>query len=509
MMAHNLCYSTLISKEDVRKDTFKLSPDDVTKTPNGDTFVKPSVKKGILPEILDELLAARKRAKNDLKKETDPMRRAVLDGRQLALKISANSVYGFTGAQVGKLPCLEISSSVTSFGRDMIEATKKMVEEHYTVANGSKHDAIVVYGDTDSVMIKFGITEADAPEDEERKERWMLETSMALAVEAADFVNTSFIKPIKLEFEKVYYPYLLMNKKRYAALLWTNPDKFDKMDCKGIETVRRDNCGLVRTMVDTCLKTILMHRDPKLAAEFVKSVIRDLLTNKVDISDLIITKALHKEGAEVKNMQAHVVLAAKMRARDPNTAPVLGDRVPYVIIKGAKNAKAYEKAEDPIYVLENNIPIDVQHYLEHQLSQPILRLFEAIMDKPQSLLSGDHTRQICVSTPTNGGLMKFVKTTLTCLGCRAPLKEGQTTVCDHCKPNESALCRTSIENVNERQDHFGRLWTQCQRCQGSLHQEVLCTSRDCPIFYRRRKAHKDLIDAQSMLERFTPASTDW
>jgi DNA polymerase elongation subunit (family B) len=45
-------------------------------------------------------------------------------------------------------------------------------------------------------------------------------------------VNTQFIKPIKLEFEKVYYPYLLMNKKRYAALLWTNPDQFDKMDCK-------------------------------------------------------------------------------------------------------------------------------------------------------------------------------------------------------------------------------------------------------------------------------------
>jgi hypothetical protein len=49
------------------------------------------------------------RAKTDLKKETDPFKKKVLDGRQLALKISANSVYGFTGAQVGKLPCLEIS----------------------------------------------------------------------------------------------------------------------------------------------------------------------------------------------------------------------------------------------------------------------------------------------------------------------------------------------------------------------------------------------------------------
>lgn len=68
---------------------------------------------GLLPEILEDLLAARKRAKADMKKEKDPFRYSVLDGRQLALKISANSVYGFTGATVGQLPCLEISSSTT------------------------------------------------------------------------------------------------------------------------------------------------------------------------------------------------------------------------------------------------------------------------------------------------------------------------------------------------------------------------------------------------------------
>eukprot|EP00798_Chlamydomonas_sp_ICE-L_P022627 gene22627-29770_t len=71
---------------------------DVSLTPTGDYFVKSNRLKGILPEILEELLTARKRAKADLKKESDPFKRAVLDGRQLALKISANSVYGFTGA---------------------------------------------------------------------------------------------------------------------------------------------------------------------------------------------------------------------------------------------------------------------------------------------------------------------------------------------------------------------------------------------------------------------------
>jgi DNA polymerase delta subunit 1 len=98
-----------------------------------------------LPEVLDDLLSARKKAKADLKKETDPFKKKVLDGRQLALKISANSVYGFTGAQVGKLPCLEISQSVTAFGRMMIELTKNEVEATFTVEKGYEHDAKVYF----------------------------------------------------------------------------------------------------------------------------------------------------------------------------------------------------------------------------------------------------------------------------------------------------------------------------------------------------------------------------
>ncbi len=121
-----------------------------------DYFATAKRRKGLLPSVLENLLAARKRAKQDLKVEKDPFKRAVLDGRQLALKISANSVYGFTGATVGKLPCLAISSSTTAYGRQMIEFTKQEVEAEYSMKNGYDHDARVIYGDTDSVMVKFG-----------------------------------------------------------------------------------------------------------------------------------------------------------------------------------------------------------------------------------------------------------------------------------------------------------------------------------------------------------------
>ena len=144
---------------------------------------------------------------------------------------------------------------------------------------------------------------------------------------------------------QVYFPYLLINKKRYAGLYFTRPDKHDKMDCKGIETVRRDNCQLVARLMNDCLQKILIERDPDGAMEYAKRNISDLLCNRVDISQLVITKELTRTEKDYAAKQAHVELANKMKKRDAGSAPKLGDRVPYVIIAGAKGTPAYQKAE--------------------------------------------------------------------------------------------------------------------------------------------------------------------
>ncbi|TNN83453.1 DNA polymerase delta catalytic subunit [Liparis tanakae] len=489
MMAHNLCYTTLLQKGSTERQS--LAPEDFIKTPTGDTFVKSSVRKGLLPEILENLLTARKRAKTELKKETDPFKRQVLDGRQLALKISANSVYGFTGAQVGKLPCLEISQSVTGFGRQMIEQTKQLVESKYTISNGYQADAKVIYGDTDSVMVKLGVA--------------TVREAMDIGTQAAEWISSHFTPPIKLEFEKVYYPYLLINKKRYAGLYFSaSADTHEKMDCKGIETVRRDNCPLVANLINTCLQRILIDRDPQGAVAHAKEVISDLLCNRIDISQLVITKELTRTAQEYAGKQAHVELAERMRKRDAGSAPNLGDRVPYVIIKAAKGVAAYMKSEDPIFVLENTIPIDTQYYLEQQLSKPLLRIFEPILGETKAenvLLKGDHTRCKTVLTSKIGGLMAFAQKRSTCIGCKAVLKTDAA-VCHFCKKKESELYQKEIYHLNTLEERFSRLWTQCQRCQGSLHEDVLCTSRDCPIFYMRKKVQKDLDDQSNLVNRF-------
>ena len=105
MMAHNLCYCTLVPQNAVSR----MNPEDVSKSPTGDVFVKSSKTKGILPEILEELLGARKRAKADLKKAQDPLEKAVLDGRQLALK--ARDVHSSHHGYTRRLKCLRLFST--------------------------------------------------------------------------------------------------------------------------------------------------------------------------------------------------------------------------------------------------------------------------------------------------------------------------------------------------------------------------------------------------------------
>lgn len=334
---------------------------------------------------------------------------------------------------------------------------------------------------------------------------------MPIAMRAAAEVSAIFPKPIKLEFEKVYFPYLLMNKKRYAGLLWTTPDKYDKLDAKGLETVRRDNCLLVRRMVDTCLRKILIERDVAGAIEYAKGTISDLLQNKMDISMLVISKSLGKsaDDADYSNKQAHVELAMRMKKRDPGSAPNVGDRVAYVIIQAAKGAPAYEKSEDPVYVLDNNLPIDTEYYLTNQLSNPLTRIFEPIIPNPASLLSGDHTRTVCKPTPTakSGGIMMFAVKKEKCMGCKTLIPEkdkmGGTPLCINCYEREGEIYMSKLAEVSAHQTVFGQLWTECQRCQGSLHQDVICTNRDCPIFYKRKKVQLDLQAAQESLDKFT------
>lgn len=388
MMAHNLCYSSYVMDEKrygnipgITYETFEI----------GDRKYKfaqdvPS----LLPAILLELKQFRKKAKKDMAAATGSMKE-VYNGKQLAYKISMNSVYGFTGAGKGILPCVPIASTTTCKGRMMIDETKKYVEENFP---GAK----VRYGDTDSVMVEFDVGD--------RKGEEAIEYSWELGEKAAEECSALFKKPNNLELEKVYWPYFLYSKKRYAAKLWTK-GKDDKMhmdyiDIKGLQVVRRDNTPHVREVCKELLDVVLTSSDPGPPKELAKERAIELLSGDVPNEKLILSQSLSdsykvngkkvsiNSAESIDINQAHVQVVVKMRERKPGSEPQSGDRVPYLLTKTENiKAKAFEKSEDPNYVKENNIPVDYHYYFENKFLNPVCDLLEPLFENTKREIFGE------------------------------------------------------------------------------------------------------------------------
>ncbi|BAT22469.1 putative DNA polymerase [Yellowstone lake phycodnavirus 2] len=361
MCAENLCYSTLVMNS--RYDNLpgvtyeQFGPHRFAQT-SGE---KPIV--SLLPTILADLKAFRKKAKKLMALAEGTPMEAVYNGQQLAYKISMNSIYGFTGASKGMLPCVAIASTVTMRGRQMIEETKNYVEANFP---GAK----VRYGDTDSVMVEFDV--------QGRKGQEAIDYSWQQGEMAAEQCTKLFKAPNDLELEKVYAPYVLYSKKRYAAKMYEKGRDgtvvFKKIDIKGLQVVRRDSCPFVRETLKRLLELILESSDPRPAIELAREAAKTLIQGKVPIEKLLMSKQL---ASAYKVPMPHVAVRDKIRLRAPGSEPQQGDRVPFVIVKG--EGRMYEKAEDPVWVREKNVPLDFQYYFTNQFKKPVQDLLEPLV----------------------------------------------------------------------------------------------------------------------------------
>jgi len=245
----------------------------------------------------------------------------------------------------------------------MIEETKNYVEANFP---GAK----VRYGDTDSVMVEFDV--------QGRKGQEAIEYSWAQGELAAEQCTKLFKAPNDLELEKVYCPYFLYSKKRYAAKMYEKKGDsvvFKKIDVKGLQVVRRDSCPYVREVLKSLLGQILESSDPRPVIEAARAAAAKLIDGEVPMEKLLMSKQL---AAEYKVPMAHVAVRDKIRARAPGSEPQQGDRVPFVIVKGT-GRRMYENAEDPAWVLEKNLPIDTYYYFENQFKKPVQDLLEPLI----------------------------------------------------------------------------------------------------------------------------------
>ncbi len=344
---YNICPTTLlIGNEDVEHIT----------TPNGSMFVKPSVRRGVIPSILENLMEERSKVKK-MARNADEKTRKMLDLKQFAIKTLANAFYGYFGYTRAKIYNVAIASSVTAFGRETIHSTVKAMEEDFGYE--------VVYGDTDSVMIKVP-TES-------------MEEAEKIGKDIGKKMTERLPGIMELEFEKLFKRFLPLTKKRYMG--WSMfRDKTgewkDDIVMKGIETVRRDWCELTGETMKEIIEIILKKNDTKAAVSYFKDVVKGLLDGDVDIEKLVITKTLTRRPEKYAGVQPHVEVVKKMEKRNDMDLPGVGDRIGYVIVKGMEMLS--KRAEDPNFVRENGLSIDSKYYIDNQLLPPLERIFNAI-----------------------------------------------------------------------------------------------------------------------------------
>jgi len=250
---------------------------------------------------------------------------------------------------------------------------------HFHVGPGE-----LVVHNTDSVMVEFDVGDRTGED--------AIAYSWELGERAAAECTKLFKSPNNLELEKVYCPYFLYSKKRYAAKLWTK-GKDEKMhmnyiDVKGLQLVRRDNTPYVREVCKELLDVVLSTDDPEPAKSLAHQRAVELIDGNVPYKKLLLSQQL---GDNYKSQNLpHVSVRNKMRERKPGSEPQSGDRVPYILVNtGDPRAKAYEKAEDPLWVQENNLPIDYNYYFQNKFLNPICDLLEPLVENPKDEIFGD------------------------------------------------------------------------------------------------------------------------
>jgi len=389
---------------------------------------KKNGEKGILCQILDMLLTSRDKAKDEMKVEKDPFRKVLLDGKQLALKLTANSMYGQTGAPTSPLYKKEIAETTTAIGRERLDFAMKMVESGFkgakinitpeilanpklefmkdfdvTLFKGAK----IIYGDTDSIFMKFQLRHII-----DKKER--LKMAIKLSQQAGYIINANLPYPQKINYEKTLFPFILYDRKKYVGILYEEKPEGGKQKCMGIELKRRDNAPIVKIITGGMIHAITKDGSKDKALEYAHTVMKRMINNEYPMSKFTTTKAL-KGHYKYPDRIMHRVLADRICKRDPGNAPQVNDRITYAYIR--KSAKGFgrklktgEFIETPEYIKEKGLKLDYERYITSQLDTPLRKNLKLLM--PEHKVEGFFRKYIDMIERIQSGtktLNKFVK----------------------------------------------------------------------------------------------------
>ena len=344
--------------------------------------------RAVMPAVLEELLRARKETRKLIETQKDEFMKNILDKRQLSIKVTANSLYGQTGAKTSSFYDKDCAASTTAIGRKLLTYGKRVIEEAYadatvpTTQYGDVHtNAEYVYGDTDSVFFKFNLTNVETGEPIIGQKA--LEITIELAQQAGELATKFLKKPHDLEYEKTFLPFCLLSKKRYVGMLYEKDPHKCKNKSMGIVLKRRDNAPIVKDVYGGIIDILMKDNNIEKAIDFLKTSLQNIVDEKVGMDKLVITKSL-RSGYKNPNQISHKVLADRIGRRDPGNKPSVGDRIPFVYIENP-NRKALqgERIETPEYILANKgiVKINYSHYIEGQIMKPVQQLFALVLEQ--------------------------------------------------------------------------------------------------------------------------------
>ena len=526
MIAYNYCYSTYLGRvvdwrgqnkmgftDYQRKPRLlELLGDQINIAPNGIMYAKPGVRKSLLAKMLGEILETRVMVKSGMKvdKEDRTLQR-LLNNRQLALKLIANVTYGYTSASFsGRMPCSEIADSIVQTGRETLEKAIALIH------SVERWGAEVVYGDTDSLFVHLkGRTKDEA---------------FDIGEEIAKTITDINPRPIKLKFEKVYLPSILLAKKRYVGFKYENKrQRVPDFDAKGIETIRRDGTPAEQKVEEAAIKILFRTADLTQVKSFVQRQFSKIMRGKVSIQDFCFAKEVKLGTYSDKGIPPPgALISTKKMLKDPRAEPQYGERVSYVVITGAPGARLVDRCVAPGVLLhDDNHELDAEYYISKNLIPPLERIFNLVganirqwydeMPKYQrirrvdaNLTSGSRDR-----TNMRKTLESYLKSTA-CLVCNEKLEEDLA-ICNGCLEDPDTSTFNLLSRLSKAEQRAMSLVKVCKSCSGlGRGEKVVCDSQDCPVFYTRTRHMSRLktlhLESQPVLDLLKEVETidmDW
>ncbi|CCF57846.1 hypothetical protein KAFR_0D01990 [Kazachstania africana CBS 2517] len=370
VMDFNSLYPSIIQEFNICFTTVQRNLHDINEMPEvpGEDNVQ-----GVLPRLLANLVARRREVKKIMKTEMDPHKLAQCDIRQQALKLTANSMYGCLGYVNSRFYAKPLAMLVTNKGREILMNTRQLAESM---------NLLVVYGDTDSVMIDTGCDSyADA---------------IKIGQNFKRLVNERY-KLLEIDIDNVFKRLLLHAKKKYAALN-VSIDKAGNentvLEVKGLDMKRREFCPLSKDVSTYVLSHLLSDKDPETALQEIYAYLEEIKSkvenNQIRADKYKINTKLSKDPSAYPGAKTMPAVQVALKMRKAGRVVKAGSVITFVITKqndgandGKKDGETMHFAErayalNEVMIKSNNLVPDPDYYLEKQIFSPVERLLERI-----------------------------------------------------------------------------------------------------------------------------------